>query len=146
MRPYRALNSRRAWLVAALALGLAGPAVAAPTLAPFDTGIEREIVVKIRARSFDPDRVTLRAGQKTKLIFRNEDAELHAFVPADLLRGVHLNITGNGAPQFDEHGFKRVIIPASGVAEIRFVPERRGEFPYFCDMPGHEMKAVIFVQ
>jgi len=26
------------------------------------------------------------------------------------------------------------------------VPERRGEFPYICDMPGHEMKATILVQ
>ncbi len=136
----------RLWLGAALVLTAAGPVSGTPTLAPSDAGLEREIVIKIHARTFDPATVTLQAGQKTRLVFQNEDAELHAFVPAELFKGVNLNITGNGAPQFDQDGFKRVIIPSSGVAVIRFIPERRGEFPYICDMPGHEMKATILVR
>jgi plastocyanin len=39
-----------------------------------------------------------------------------------------------------------VIIPSEGRAEFRFVPDRPGLYPYFCDMPGHEMKATIVVQ
>lgn len=137
---------RRGCLAATLAVGLAGAAAATPSLAPTDPASERSIVVTIRARSFDPATVTLQAGQKTRLVFQNEDTELHAFVPAELFKGVNLNIGGNGAPEFTPEGFKRVIIPAAGVAEIRFVPERRGEFPYICDMPGHEMKATILVE
>lgn len=137
---------RRGGLAVLLAVGLAGPAAASPTLAPTDQTVERSIVVTIHARAFEPATVTLQAGQKTRLVFQNQDAELHAFVPAGLFKGVNLNIGGNGAPEFTPEGFKRVIIPAAGVAEIRFVPERRGEFPYICDMPGHEMKAVILVQ
>jgi hypothetical protein len=90
--------------------------------------------------------VQLHAGRKTTLVLRNEDAELHAFVPGSLFAGVNLNISGNGAPEFGEQGFKRVIIPSEGWAEIRFVPDRVGTYPFVCDMPGHEMKATIVVE
>ena len=100
----------------------------------------------MRARQFEPTMVTLHAGQKTRLVFQNYDAELHAFVPIGLFAGVSLNISGNGAPEFDHEGFKRVIIPSEGRAEILFVPERTGTYPFLCDMPGHEMRATIVVQ
>jgi plastocyanin len=122
----------------------AGPPVA--TLAPHSSDTEREVLVKIRARQFEPDRVMLQAGQRTLLVFHNQDVELHAFVPIGLFEGLHLNIGGNGAPEFNPEGFKRVIIPSDGRAEFRFVPTRPGVYPFFCDMPGHEMKATIIVQ
>ncbi len=140
------------WLVAALTLfvpaavpaGQSTPAT--PTLAPSNTDPEEVVTVTIRSRTFEPDPVTLRVGQKTKLVFYNQDAELHAFVPVGLFTGVHLNVTGNGAPEFGPDGFKRVIIPSEGRAEFRFVPERPGVYPFFCDMPGHEMKATVVVE
>ena len=107
---------------------------------------EQTIVVNIFARQFDPSVVTVRAGERAALIFKNKDAELHAFVPLDLLKGVNLNVSGNGAPEFGPEGFKRVIIPSLGQAEIRFIPEHPGRYSYLCDMPGHEMKATIVVQ
>jgi plastocyanin len=107
---------------------------------------EEEVVVEIRGRQFLPSTVVLHAGRHTKLVFHNQDAELHAFVPVRLLVGVNLNISGNGAPEFGAEGFKRVIIPSEGRAELRFVPERPGTYPFFCDMPGHEMKATIVVE
>jgi plastocyanin len=122
----------------------AGPPPA--TLAPHSGDTEHEVLVKIRARQFEPDRVMLQAGQRTLLIFHNQDVELHAFVPVGLFEGLHLNIGGNGAPEFSPEGFKRVIIPSEGRAEFRFVPTRPGVYPFFCDMPGHEMKATIVVQ
>ena len=137
------------WLLAgslSLLTGSAAGAEAIPTLAPSNTDPEQKIVVNIRAREFEPATVTLRAGQKTTLVFQNLDAELHAFVPVELFKGVNLNISGSGAPEFGPDGFKRVIIPSQGQAEIRFVPERPGQYLYTCDMPGHEMKAVIVVQ
>jgi plastocyanin len=79
-------------------------------------------------------------------VLHNQDAELHAFVPVGLLAGVNFNVGGNGAPEFGPQGFKRVIIPSEGRAEFRFVPDRPGVFPFFCDMPGHEMKATIVVE
>ncbi|MEK6617571.1 MAG: cupredoxin domain-containing protein [Nitrospirota bacterium] len=139
----------RGWLVTAFVLSMTGPVAAdthVSTLAPSDPDPEQQVIVKIRSRSFDPSTVTLRAGQKTKLVFQNYDVELHAFVPVGLFAGVNLNITGNGAPEFGHEGFKRVIIPSDGRAEIRFIPERPCVYPFSCDMPGHEMKATIVVQ
>lgn len=118
----------------------------AATLAPNSGDAEEEVLVKIRARQFEPDTVILHAGRRTKLVFHNQDVELHAFVPVGLFEGLHLNIGGSGAPEFTAQGFKRVIIPSEGRAEFRFVPDRPGLYPYFCDMPGHEMKATIVVQ
>lgn len=104
------------------------------------------VVITIKARQFHPPLVTLRVGQPATLVFENLDTELHSFVPKDLLRGVNLNVGGNGAPEFGEEGFKRVIIPPEGRAEIRFTPLRPGEFGYICDMPGHQMRAQIVVE
>ena len=137
------------WLAILLIIAMsrtAGADMPVPTLAPSDAEPEQQVIVNIRARSFEPSTVTLRAGQKTKLVFQNHDVELHAFVPVGLFAGVNLNITGNGAPEFGPDGFKRVIIPSEGRAEIRFIPEQPGVFPFFCDMPGHDMKATIVVQ
>ncbi len=103
-------------------------------------------VIDIRARQFMPERLELKQGKKTHLIVHNHDTELHAFVPGDLLKGVNLNVGGNGAPEFSDEGLKRVIIPPDGQAEISFTPERTGEFFYICDMPGHVMKATIVVK
>ncbi len=131
---------------AVLALGWLAvvPALADP---PSDSiPPEEEVLVQIHGRQFDPSTVILHAGRRTKLAFHNQDAELHAFVPVKLLLGVNLNISGNGAPEFGADGFKRVIIPSEGRVEIRFVPERPGTYPFFCDMPGHDMKATIVVQ
>jgi plastocyanin len=138
-----------AWVwLAWLATGAwAGPSLwAAPTLAPSNTDPEERILVTIKARAFEPDKVTLHVGHKTKLVFHNQDAELHAFVPVGLFTGLSINVSGNGAPEFGPDGFKRVIIPSGGRAEFRFVPEQPGVYPFFCDMPGHEMRATIIVE
>lgn len=117
-----------------------------PTLSPSDTAPEDTAVITIRHRTFEPATTPLRVGRKSRVLVHNTDAELHAFVPVGLLAGVHFHILGDGAPQFDAQGLKRVIIPSQGTAELRFVPERPGIFPYFCDMPGHEMSATIVVE
>ncbi len=99
--------------------------------------------IAIKSRSFDPPVVRLKAGARTRLEFRNHDSELHAVVPQQWLAGVTVSVTGNGAPEFGEDGLRRVIIPADGHAELQFIPRRPGTFQYICDMPGHEMQALI---
>ena len=104
------------------------------------------VLVTMHARQFDPQVIVLHAGRKTHMVLRNEDAELHAFVPNGLFTGVSLNVGGNGAPEFGIDGFKKVIIPSGGRADIRFTPERLGDYPFVCDMPGHEMRGTIRVE
>ena len=111
-----------------------------------DPALEETATVVIQGRQFKPDRTVLHQGQKTKLVFKNQDSELHAVVPFGLFAGESLNISGNGAPEFGAEGLKRVIIPPDGITEIHFTPAKPGEYRYLCDMPGHEMKAVIVVE
>jgi uncharacterized cupredoxin-like copper-binding protein len=135
----RQMWSALPWIVL-LALWLSWPV---PSVMAADPHV---VAVDIHSRVFIPHRVVLSHGQPTVLVIRNHDSELHAFVPSELFDGTNLNVTGNGAPEFGPQGFKRAIIPPEGLVEIHFTPERTGEFSYTCDMPGHQMAAMIVVE
>jgi uncharacterized cupredoxin-like copper-binding protein len=115
-------------------------------VSPADSSQEDTVTVLIRERQFQPAESLLHAGQKTKLVFKNEDSELHTFAPSGLFSGESFNISGNGAPEFYDEGLKRVIIPPDGVVEIRFTPTKPGQYRYICDMPGHHMSAILKVE
>ena len=103
------------------------------------------ITVQIRSRRFIPQVVHIRVGQQVRLILKNQDAELHAFVPVDFLTRTNVQVGGNGAPQFGKDGFRRVLIPTQGRAELVFVARKAGAFHFFCDLPGHLMNGTIMV-
>ena len=105
-----------------------------------------EVIINIRSREFRPNTLNLPVGQKTRLILKNMDTELHAFVPVGLLTDSHVAVSGNGAPQFAKEGFVRVLLPTRGQTEIEFTPARPGTYPYFCDLPGHVMRGTIVVR
>ncbi len=105
-----------------------------------------DVVVDVKTRQFQPDVITLRVGEKTRFIFRNKDAELHAFVPVGLFLNTTSNVMGTGAPQFGKEGLLRVLLPSTGQTEILFTPERPGKYPFFCDLPGHVMNGTVVVQ
>jgi len=114
---------------------------------PLQTEVEAETVtVEIRSRIFIPQHVHLRHDRKTVLRFLNQDTELHTVVAKELFFGVDFDVSGNGAPEYGPDGLKRVIIPPEGLIEFRFTPARTGTFSYLCDMPGHNMKALITVE
>jgi plastocyanin len=117
-----------------------------PTALGTDLPPEETSMVVIHGRQFTPDRTVLHRGQKTTLLFKNEDAELHTVVPFGLFAGMNPDISGNSAVEFEGEGFKRVIIPPDGTAAFHFTPTLLGEYRYVCDMPGHEMKGVIVVE
>ena len=120
--------------------------LATPThVLPADIEVE-SITVDIRGRLFIPNRVLLHHNRPTALRFRNHDTELHTVAAKELFSGVDINVEGNGAPEFGPDGLKRVIIPPDGLIEFQFTPARTGTFSYLCDMPGHDMKAVIVVE
>ena len=105
-----------------------------------------EKIIDIRSREFRPNSLTIPVGQKTRLVLKNLDTELHAFVPVGLLADSHVAVSGNGAPQFAKEGFVRVLLPTRGQTEIVFTPVRPGTYPYFCDLPGHVMRGTIVVR
>ncbi len=128
------------WVIG-LALVLATPTIA------LSTEFEMESVsVEIRSRMFIPQQIHLQHGRKTVLRFRNHDTELHTIVAKEFFFGIDFDVGGNGAPEYGPDGLKRVIIPPEGLVEFQFTPARTGTFSYLCDMPGHNMQAVIVVE
>ncbi len=104
-----------------------------------------EIRIVIRARLFQPPKVTVQTGREVVLVLENQDVEIHAFVPEKLLERVPVQVEGSGAPQFGDSGLVRLLIGGGGQAKIRFVPQIPGQYRYFCDMPGHQMVGHIVV-
>jgi len=119
---------------------------ATPTSLASDPNLSAfEVTINIRSREFRPHTLTIFVGQKTRLVLKNLDTELHAFVPVGLLADSHLTVSGNGAPQFAKEGFVRVLLPTRGQTDLVFTPSRPGTYPYFCDLPGHVMRGIIVV-
>lgn len=116
------------------------------SLAPSEVATETLVTLDIKTRKFDPETITLTPNQKTRLTIINHDSELHAFVPVGLLSHTHINLSGNGAPQFGKDGLLRVLLPTRGQTDIVFIPTRPGNYPFFCDLPGHVMGGNIVVQ
>ena len=128
----------RAVLLGACLLGLLDSPATAKPAAP-------ESEITIRERTFIPAIISLTKDELVTLIIKNEDHDLHAFVPLLLFQGLNVMVTGNGAPEFNDTGFARVLIPPRGQAEIRFRPVTSGRFFYICDLPGHNMRGEIIV-
>ncbi len=105
-----------------------------------------EVVIDIRSREFRPQTTEIPVGNRTRLVLKNLDTELHAFVPVGLFSESHVTVSGNGAPQFSKEGFVRVLLPTRGETAIEFMPTRPGTYPYFCDLPGHVMRGTIVVR
>ena len=128
------------WVIG-LALVLATPTIASPTEFEMES-----VSVEIRSRVFIPQQIHLHHGRKTVLRFRNHDTELHTVAAKEFFFGIDFDVGGNGAPEYGPDGLKRVIIPPEGLVEFQFTPARTGTFSYLCDMPGHNMQAVIVVE
>jgi uncharacterized cupredoxin-like copper-binding protein len=109
------------------------------------TPVVPSIEIIIRERSFNPSVLRLTLHEPVTLVIRNEDDDLHAFVPLLLFQGINVQVRGNGAPEFNETGFARVLIPSHGRAELSFRPREPGQFFYICDLPGHQMRGEIVV-
>jgi uncharacterized cupredoxin-like copper-binding protein len=108
--------------------------------------LSKTVEIVINKRTFSPEVTTIGKGEHITLILRNEDGDLHAFVPLLLFKNVNVQVRGNGAPQFTEDGFARVLIPPHGQAELAFVPKTIGTFFYICDLPGHNMRGEIIIR
>lgn len=115
------------------------------SLAPAAHTEETVVTINIKSREFSPNTLSVTVGQKTRLVLKNLDTELHAFLPVGLLADIHLNVSGSGAPQFSKEGLSRVLLPTRGQTDIVFIPSHPGTFPYFCDLPGHAMRGTIVV-
>jgi len=83
------------------------------------------------AMYFEPKRVTVRAGEKVTFVVRNEGTVDHEF-------------------ESDEAGIGEVVAPPGRTRRLAFeAPSRPGEYPVYCDLPGHRaagMELVLVVE
>jgi plastocyanin len=139
----------RSGTLAALSFALLWPHGGQALVLASEPEVDAEAIradITIKARQFQPSSVSVPVGQHVVLVFHNQDAELHAFVPRTFLEHVPLHVEGNGAPQFGDSGLARVLIPSGGRAELRFVPRMKGVYRYQCDLPGHQMIGEMVVE
>ncbi len=128
------------FLLGGMVIGSASTGLASDSIPPTD------VIIDVKTRQFQPDIISLQRGKPIRFVLRNKDAELHAFVPIGLFHDTAHNVSGNGAPQFGKKGLLRVLLPSTGQTEIMFTPEKAGNYPFFCDLPGHIMRGTIVVQ
>ncbi len=80
---------------------------------------------------FEPKRVTVRAGETVTFVVKNEGTVDHEF-------------------ESDEAGIGEVVAPPGRTRRLAFEsPSRPGEYPVYCDLPGHReagMELVLVVE
>ena len=130
---------------AGLAIMLVGAAAACAAPASTTTG-DRTIEIEMRDFAFSPDSLTLRAGERVTLSFKNVGKLEHEFMagtqPAygkgyleDLLSGAQ--IEGGAGHGMDHSGAGVRVAPNTTRALTFVVPERNGVFEFGCFVVGH---------
>lgn len=95
-----------------------------------DEEAAQRVTVRLTEYHFEPDRITLTAGQKAELILKNEGTVMHEFVTA-ALQNLDVAVEINGI-EVETTGVSELEIPPSGVAVLRWTPEKPDVFPIFC--------------
>jgi len=109
---------------------------------------------------YDKAELTIKAGQRTRLIFRNNDHMPHNVLIlrpgtidavgllADQMLTDPQAMTKNFVPTSGDVLFSTVLVNPNEAAELRFTaPTQPGRYPYVCTFPGHwrMMQGVLIV-
>jgi len=73
--------------------------------------------------SYDPEDITVKAGQKVKIKFTANDMQ-HDFV-------------------IDELDVKSDIVTSGNTTEVEFTPTEAGEFEYYCSVGNHRAQGMV---
>ncbi len=127
--------------------------------ADWTTGPEKTIVMQTKpGLKFDQEMITVRAGAKIKLTFKNNDDMLHNIVFTKPGAGdkvgelaVKMGLKGerlNFIPSSPDILFHTILLHPKEHDTIYFTaPQKAGEYPYICTYPGHYliMKGILKV-
>lgn len=122
----------------------------------------RTIEIEMKEFAFSPPRLTLNAGEKVTLRFRNAGTVEHEFMAGrearpsegfaqDVLAGITLDMTG-GAGHMDGmgHGGGGMRMNAGQAGTLAFVvPDRKGSYEFGCFVAGHYeggMKGTLVIE
>lgn len=90
----------------------------------------KEIAITGNDFSFSPSKITIKAGQKVKIVFENKGSVHHNLIIEEL--GISTKTIGNG--QTDS---------------VEFIASTQGKFDIICSVPGHKelgMKAELIIE
>lgn len=88
--------------------------------------------------SFDTKELTLDKGKAVKLVFNNQDSQLHDFsidkIPAKVKESHSEGMHDMGATMPDVH----TSADPGKTGEVEFTPTQSGTYVYYCTVPGHK--------
>ena len=82
-----------------------------------------EVTITMKEMAFRQSEITVTAGQPVTLRLVNRDGYAHAF----------------DIDEFNIH----TPLAANETLEIRFTPEKPGQYPFYCGSPGHQMAGMV---
>ncbi|KQS32982.1 PVC-type heme-binding CxxCH protein [Dyadobacter sp. Leaf189] len=129
-------------------------AITAETPAQVKKGIGEPVMIKLKTieheMKFDKKAFTVKAGQKVTIQFTNPDFMQHNLLvttpgslekvgaAADLLARESNAIALNYVPKIPEVLHATELVSPEGNATLVFIaPDKPGEYPYLCTVPGH---------
>jgi uncharacterized cupredoxin-like copper-binding protein len=103
--------------------------------APRASAASSVIRVQMTEFAFRPSVIRLAAGAEAKIELVNQGQIAHQF-DAPVLRTVPVSVVGGDA-HVEAPGLEFLRVQPGGRAQLRFVPRRRGRFPFACTIEGH---------
>jgi azurin len=124
-----------------------------------DDGDKTILLGTLPGLKFDTTLLTVKAGARVRLVFRNSDDMLHNFVLCSPGRGqavgeaaMALGIEGNTknfVPEHDDVLYHTALVLPEATDTIFFTaPAKAGDYDYVCTFPGHSamMKGILRVE
>lgn len=83
----------------------------------------KEIIVEGSNYSFTPNKITVKKGEKTRVVFKNKDG-IHDF-------------------RVDELGIMTAAVRSGEEDFVEFTPQKTGQFEFYCSVDGHRQMGMI---
>jgi plastocyanin len=105
----------------------------AGTATTVPSGGSQEVVIIAVGGAYDPDQVTIKAGQEVVVTFTDNDTG------ADEPHNIHFQIG-------DSHYFTPINTSAPSTETLTFTVDTPGEYPYWCDTHPTELTGTLIVE
>ena len=110
-----------------------------PAVAAADWMAVTTLTVELDDNNYEPSEIILKRGRPYKLLLKNIGGAAHDMVGGSLFQkdviALHMINTRVGRVTADD--ISSVYIRPKQEAEVWFVPLEKGEYSFFCSIPGH---------
>ena len=110
-----------------------------PAVAAADWGKVTEIVVELHDNNYEPHDIELKVGKPYLILLKNTGRVSHDMVGGSLFQKdvVAMRMISSKVGRVTAETISSVYIRPRHEAEIWFVPIKKGEYSFFCSIPGH---------